>query len=225
MRRVEEEFQKKRAREKASIRQQLRLYSMEENQSNSLPVEWNANSRAEPDGAVSSPAQSPIPGSKTKIIIRDNLEIEKRDDNDLESFVDTKTPYISRIVEQKSSKFTRNSGSPKVSAKRENYTPREYMEYRGFTSSKAPASPNVSLNSSKHYPNQTEHPTIVCNIPPTRGNLNYGDIEYAASDNYRREFARGGRSLNSSDSEISSFSINAQNKHRNQISSRYFIFV
>lgn len=35
MRRVEEEFQKKRAREKASIRQQLRLFSMEESTNSS----------------------------------------------------------------------------------------------------------------------------------------------------------------------------------------------
>lgn len=47
MRRVEEEFQKKRAREKASIRQQLRLFSMgadnntygPHNQYNSLPID------------------------------------------------------------------------------------------------------------------------------------------------------------------------------------------
>ncbi|XP_055679991.1 uncharacterized protein LOC129788048 [Lutzomyia longipalpis] len=62
MRRVEEEFQKKRAREKASIRQQLRMFSLEENGSNctSLPPEWQVNTaRADPDGAVSSPTPSP----------------------------------------------------------------------------------------------------------------------------------------------------------------------
>lgn len=53
MRRVEEEFQKKRAREKASIRHQLRLYSLGEDgeeitnyrngQYTSLPIEWKSN--------------------------------------------------------------------------------------------------------------------------------------------------------------------------------------
>ncbi len=52
MRRVEEEFQKKRAIEKASIRHQLRLYSLGENedimgyttgQYTSLPIEWKSN--------------------------------------------------------------------------------------------------------------------------------------------------------------------------------------
>lgn len=53
MRRIEEEFQKKRAREKASIRHQLRLYSMNESggdvtnyttgQYTSLPIEWKSN--------------------------------------------------------------------------------------------------------------------------------------------------------------------------------------
>ncbi|KAJ9587128.1 hypothetical protein L9F63_028300, partial [Diploptera punctata] len=38
MRRVEEEFQKKRAREKANIRQQLRLFSLDENMYSSLPT-------------------------------------------------------------------------------------------------------------------------------------------------------------------------------------------
>ncbi|XP_055857895.1 uncharacterized protein LOC129920571 [Episyrphus balteatus] len=57
MRRVEEEFQKKRAYEKASIRQQLRLYSMDDDNFISLP---NLNDyRAEPDGAVSSASESP----------------------------------------------------------------------------------------------------------------------------------------------------------------------
>lgn len=48
MRRVEEEFQKKRAREKATIRQQLRLYSLEENQQMNLTSEFGV--RVEPEG-------------------------------------------------------------------------------------------------------------------------------------------------------------------------------
>lgn len=49
MRRVEEEFQKKRAREKATIRQQLRLFSLEENQMNSVR---DFGVRMEPEGAT-----------------------------------------------------------------------------------------------------------------------------------------------------------------------------
>ncbi|XP_055922510.1 uncharacterized protein LOC129953382 [Eupeodes corollae] len=58
MRRVEEEFQKKRAYEKASIRQQLRFHSMDDDNFMSLP---NINDyRAEPDGAVSSASESSL---------------------------------------------------------------------------------------------------------------------------------------------------------------------
>lgn len=59
MRRVEEEFQKKRAREKASIRQQLRLFSLDENVYCSLPTGWG-DTRADPDGA---PSSTPSPAS------------------------------------------------------------------------------------------------------------------------------------------------------------------
>jgi hypothetical protein len=59
MRRVEEEFQKKRAREKASIRQQLRLFSLDENEYCSLPTGWG-DMRADPDGA---PSSTPSPTS------------------------------------------------------------------------------------------------------------------------------------------------------------------
>ncbi|ERL94314.1 uncharacterized protein LOC109541171 isoform X1 [Dendroctonus ponderosae] len=63
MRRVEEEFQKKRAKEKANIRHQLRLYAMDETQWTSLPFEVNdvkLEERQEPEGALSSSASSPI---------------------------------------------------------------------------------------------------------------------------------------------------------------------
>lgn len=229
MRRVEEEFQKKRAREKAGLRQQLRMFSMEENdQCTSLPVDWS-NSRAEPDGAVSSPMHSPLPGNKTKIVIRDNGEIER---SETDSFVDTKTPYISRIIEQKSSKMGKSLQHPIhptteiLSEFRQ--TRREYMEYRGGGGK--PSSPVISLNSSGLSNHQkTEHPTVVCNIPPSRGSnghgqqpasYGYGEMEYPATDNYRRDFARGGRSINSSDSEISGFSVTGSGKHRVQQTSR-----
>ena len=59
MRRVEEEFQRKRAREKANIRQQLRLFSLDENMYSSLPTGWG-DTRADPDGA---PSSTPSPAS------------------------------------------------------------------------------------------------------------------------------------------------------------------
>lgn len=61
MQRVEEEFQKKRAREKATIRQQLRLYTMDDTSWSSLPpnIDLSEEVREEPDGAVSSNAASP----------------------------------------------------------------------------------------------------------------------------------------------------------------------
>jgi hypothetical protein len=59
MRRVEEEFQRKRAREKANIRQQLRLFNLDENIYSSLPTGWG-DTRADPDGA---PSSTPSPAS------------------------------------------------------------------------------------------------------------------------------------------------------------------
>lgn len=89
MRRVEEEFQRKRAREKASIRQQLRLYSLDEN--HHLPdSHWdNKQLRSEPDGAVSSsPSSSPT----------NNIEFHHP------RYKDKHTPYIGKLVDQKMSK-------------------------------------------------------------------------------------------------------------------------
>ncbi|XP_044731263.1 uncharacterized protein LOC123294216 isoform X2 [Chrysoperla carnea] len=92
MRRVEEEFQKKRAREKASIRQQLRLYSLDENNKNQSGNWEESQLRSEPDGAVSSsPAPSPT-NHNQKLFAKSK---------------DTKTPYISKLVEQKMSKSQR----------------------------------------------------------------------------------------------------------------------
>lgn len=61
MKKVEEEFQKKRAREKANIRHQLRLFSLEENNYSSLPpLEW-ADTRTEPYEAPASLPTSAAP--------------------------------------------------------------------------------------------------------------------------------------------------------------------
>ncbi|XP_056646157.1 uncharacterized protein LOC130451269 [Diorhabda sublineata] len=62
MQKVEEEFQKKRAREKADIRKQLRLFSLDENSGrHSIPHNFeidNKERRSEPDGAFSSVSSS-----------------------------------------------------------------------------------------------------------------------------------------------------------------------
>lgn len=66
MRRVEEEFQRKRAREKANIRHQLRLFSLEEKEYASLPpLDWG---RQEPDGAPSSLPPAPRMGAQTQVL-------------------------------------------------------------------------------------------------------------------------------------------------------------
>ncbi|KAJ8982829.1 hypothetical protein NQ317_010450 [Molorchus minor] len=70
MQKVEEEFQRKRAKEKASIRQQLRLYCMDEDATwSSLPpnLEIKNEIRPEPDGAISSSttSSSPLPPIKS----------------------------------------------------------------------------------------------------------------------------------------------------------------
>lgn len=214
MRRVEEEFQKKRAHEKANIRQQLRLYSMEENQCSSLPVDWNENSRAEPDGAVSSPTESPH--------LNDNFDMTNLD---TDKYVDTKTPYISRIVEQKSSKYRERQQPPPPQTEilsEFHTTRREYMEYRNNRRSESPA---VSSSSGQRS-HTTEHPQVICNIPASHGPSNgYGfEDDLPVTDNYRRDFALGGRSINSSDSEISGPSLTGYDGKKVRPSrSRYYI--
>uniref|UniRef100_A0A182MCK1 Uncharacterized protein n=1 Tax=Anopheles culicifacies TaxID=139723 RepID=A0A182MCK1_9DIPT len=160
MRRVEEEFQKKRAREKASIRHQLRLFSMENHPDQHHPDgdgeqdSTGETKRSDPDGD-SLPHQSAIGRSglyrKKEFTARggsmerqykrpsgvqsnvnqhtggDDMDLENEmdmekvntggrrrygddddEDDDGESsslgYVDTRTPYISRIIQAKSSK-------------------------------------------------------------------------------------------------------------------------
>uniref|UniRef100_A0A182RHL5 Uncharacterized protein n=1 Tax=Anopheles funestus TaxID=62324 RepID=A0A182RHL5_ANOFN len=164
MRRVEEEFQKKRAREKASIRHQLRLFSMENHPDQHHPANdgdgeqdsTGETKRSDPDGD-SLPHQSAIgrsglyrkkeftargsmerqykrpsviatavPGSTNPHAGGDDMDLENEmdmvekvttggrrryaddddEDDDGESsslgYVDTRTPYISRIIQAKS---------------------------------------------------------------------------------------------------------------------------
>ncbi|XP_050079285.1 uncharacterized protein LOC126567092 [Anopheles maculipalpis] len=168
MRRVEEEFQKKRAREKASIRHQLRLFSLENHpDQHHAPSEGDVEQdstgetkRSDPDGD-SLPHQSALgrsgiyrkkefndsgsmerqykrPNGTATTVTNSNhnnastadddmylgneMEMEQvtrggrrryedeydDDDGDVESsslgYVDTRTPYISRIIQAKSSK-------------------------------------------------------------------------------------------------------------------------
>uniref|UniRef100_A0A182N8E3 Uncharacterized protein n=1 Tax=Anopheles dirus TaxID=7168 RepID=A0A182N8E3_9DIPT len=152
MRRVEEEFQKKRAREKASIRHQLRLFSMENHPDHDGDGEQDSTGetkRSDPDGD-SLPHQSAsgrgglyrkkefasierqykrggtgAAGTTADDLDADDidLELEKpvaavggrrrygdEDDGDDDGassslgYVDTRTPYISRIIQAKSSK-------------------------------------------------------------------------------------------------------------------------
>ncbi|VEN61453.1 unnamed protein product, partial [Callosobruchus maculatus] len=73
MQKVEEEFQRKRDREKANIKQQLRLYRMDEDTAwSSLPLDLEMKNkvRAEPDGAISS---SPSPQASFEKLL-DNFE-------------------------------------------------------------------------------------------------------------------------------------------------------
>ncbi|XP_039451746.1 uncharacterized protein LOC120430698 [Culex pipiens pallens] len=171
MRRVEEEFQKKRAREKASIRHQLRLFSMEEG-GNGQAFEGNEDDelpelikRAEPEG--DSMPHQPSSTTATNGTTKTNGMFRKRDatlerqtylngggqarrlsqsrfhqtstlerkynqeldqdfnhdqdendsdDDDVDSslgYIDTRTPYISRIIQAKSSKSSYGGGLKK----------------------------------------------------------------------------------------------------------------
>ncbi|KAL1492744.1 hypothetical protein ABEB36_010951 [Hypothenemus hampei] len=82
IKRVEEEFQRKRDKEKANIRHQLRLYAMEEEQWTSLPFESDhkLEERQEPDGAISSHTSSPVfikKHSEPKIITQATQELSE----------------------------------------------------------------------------------------------------------------------------------------------------
>ncbi|XP_060516187.1 uncharacterized protein LOC132695750 [Cylas formicarius] len=106
MQRVEEEFQKKRAKEKASIRQQLRLFYMEDNhQMSSLPLSLESKSRErpEPDGALSSTSSSPTPA-----ILNSQELLSKTDKNEIK---------VLPLITQELSEYRQ--------------VQRDYKEYRG----------------------------------------------------------------------------------------------
>ncbi|KAK0178248.1 hypothetical protein PV328_002218 [Microctonus aethiopoides] len=186
MRKVEEEFQRKRAKEKANIRQQLRLYSMDEN--SSLPPASDSShlSRADPDGAPSSSASSPTSAPPGKLAANNRKGSVNNSDYHRKKEC--------RIQQQK-------------------HEPREYKDYRIKYYDWAP---NNDSSSHLEVKQTTVHPKVVCDIPKSShvfidanghtnksANLN----STPRSDNYRKDFAHGaiaGRSsLASSDSELS----------------------
>ncbi|XP_066594247.1 serine/arginine repetitive matrix protein 2-like isoform X2 [Prorops nasuta] len=186
MRKVEEEFQRKRAREKANIRQQLRLYSMDENVS--LPTVWDSSqlSRADPDGAPSSSASSPTSAPPGKL------------SGNRKGSVSSEEYHRKRAT---------NSD---VRLHQHQQPPREYKDYRPKYYDWA------SENSSHiEYKQTTIYPKVVCDIPRNSSAFVDGNhlgktvnLSYTPrSDNYRKDFAHGAvatrSSLASSDSELS----------------------
>ncbi|XP_012057226.1 PREDICTED: uncharacterized protein LOC105620335 [Atta cephalotes] len=189
MRKVEEEFQRKRAREKANIRQQLRLYSMDENLS-SLPTVWDSSqlSRADPDGAPSSSASSPtsVPPAKLTTIRKSSVSSDE---------------YLRKRASSVDSR-----------QQQQQQQPREYKDYRPKYYDWAPTDSSSHLE----YKQTTVHPKVVCDIPKSSpvfvdAHANVSKTANVSStprsDNYRKDFAHGAvaarSSLASSDSELS----------------------
>ncbi|XP_077291704.1 uncharacterized protein LOC143915135 [Arctopsyche grandis] len=175
MRRVEEEFQRKRAREKASIRQQLRLVSLDESCS-SLPSSWGAQGRSEPEGAVSaSPSNGPstIRHGRSSDASSSSLEGGGAGSGSGSGVKAARAP-ATRVL----SEFRQAT--------------REYRDYR-----RTPTTPALH----PHPPACYNMPRATHTTHRTAG----GWAAEAAndSDNYRREFARGRRAPSSSGSDLS----------------------
>ncbi|XP_014485332.1 PREDICTED: uncharacterized protein LOC106749893 isoform X2 [Dinoponera quadriceps] len=194
MRKVEEEFQRKRAREKANIRQQLRLYSMDENLS--LPTVWDNSqlSRADPDGAPSSSASSPtsVPPAKLTTIRKSSVSSDE--------YLRKRAPSADSRQHQHHHQQQQQQQQPQQ---------REYKDYRPKYYDWAPES-----SSHLEYKQTTVHPKVVCDIPKSSPVFVDANTSKAAnlsstprSDNYRKDFAHGAvaarSSLASSDSELS----------------------
>ncbi|XP_074109384.1 uncharacterized protein LOC141534133 isoform X1 [Cotesia typhae] len=188
MRKVEEEFQRKRAKEKANIRQQLRLYSMDENSSSLPPASDSSHlSRADPDGAPSSSASSPTSAPPGKLV-------------------------NNRKGSVSSDEYHRKKEC-RVQQQNQKQEPREYKDYRPKYYDWAP---NNESSSHLEVKQTTVHPKIVCDIPKSShvfvdANIHTGKHanlnSTPRSDNYRKDFAHGAvaarSSLASSDSELS----------------------
>ncbi|XP_076166891.1 uncharacterized protein LOC143146446 isoform X2 [Ptiloglossa arizonensis] len=194
MRKVEEEFQRKRAKEKANIRQQLRLFKEMEENFNILPaVEWDGSqlSRAEPDGAPSSTASSPTWLPVGKLVTTPGKNFDAGSE-----FHRQREP---------------GSGSGSGSASDSKHRRGEQISYRPKYYDWAP-----DASSNLEYKQTTVHPKIVCDIPKSSpvfvdANVHPGkpvtSNSTPRSDNYRKDFAHGAMiarsSFASSDSELS----------------------
>ncbi|XP_049827555.1 serine/arginine repetitive matrix protein 1-like isoform X5 [Schistocerca gregaria] len=184
MRQVEEEFQRKRAREKANIRQQLRLFSLDEQLYSSLPAGWGG-ARAEPDGAASPqpsppPASSPITGTTTA----------------------TSTQVLSEYREPRREYRDYRPSSRYNDSSHESLS---YMEKK-----RATVHPQIvcDIPKNSHVYVKPHHQSNGLSGASMYQAEDHGGVSTphsSSSDNYRRELAHGGRpagySLASSDSE------------------------
>lgn len=132
-------------REKATIRQQLRLYSMDDSGWSSLPpnLEVPEVPRPEPDGAVSSTDSSPSLMAKAvrKKPVGKNYNGQSSTDSSEENIA---KPPVTQILSE--------YRQPQ----------REYKEFR-----------SNARHHNEHFeaPRQTTvHPQVTCNMPKTRGN-------------------------------------------------------
>ncbi|XP_047353073.1 uncharacterized protein LOC124950438 isoform X1 [Vespa velutina] len=184
MRKVEEEFQRKRAREKANIRQQLRLYNMDEHLS-SLPSAWDTSqlSRADPDGAPSSSASSPTSAPLGTLTANRKNSVSSDEHH-------RKRGASSESKQQQKREY--KDYRPKYYA----WTPENssHLEYKQTT-----VHPKVICDipkSSAVFVDANVHGGKATNLNST-----------PRSDNYRKDFAHGAvaarSSLASSDSELS----------------------
>ncbi|XP_076666896.1 uncharacterized protein LOC143368250 isoform X3 [Andrena cerasifolii] len=217
MRKVEEEFQRKRAKEKASIRQQLRLFKeMEENFNlPPAPVQWDGSqlSRADPDGAPSSTTSSPtwlpagqLPANPGKGPASNEGSRTKKGAVGSRSGVGSASASPSASA----------SHSASASASASTLDPKQR---RGERKAYRPKYYDWAPDSSLHleYKQTTVHPKIVCDIPKSSPVFVHVNPVHPAkpaisnttprSDNYRKDFAHGTviarSSFASSDSELS----------------------
>ncbi|EFA12801.2 hypothetical protein TcasGA2_TC001864 [Tribolium castaneum] len=189
MQKVEEEFQKKRAREKANIRQQLRLFSMDDVAWTSLPpnLEVKDEVRQEPDGAVSSSTTSSpsLPVQNKKVYQKNKKATSGKHRPSSESSEETR---IKAQVTQVLSEYR--------------HPQREYKEYTGSTRYLS------DLNEVNHA-KTTVHPQVTCNMPKAKQGSNK-----TSGTNYRKDFAHGVKSTRSAGSSYSEDSQSRNNSPR-----------
>ncbi|KAK9889433.1 hypothetical protein WA026_004702 [Henosepilachna vigintioctopunctata] len=173
MQKVEKEFQKKRAREKVNIKQQLSRYTYENSRSVSpstiTPMSEALHARSEPDGAVSSSPTSSLNQSDDK---PEQTKFFKKNSMDN---VNNNTEYKSC---SEGSEDNRSKGIMQTQVLSEYRQPQR--EYRDYQLSK------------KHIPegvdNQrqtTIHPKVTYKMPKSKG------MSRSGSNNYRKDFACG----------------------------------